>query len=287
MSASSLIFTRLANEVRDDNAVIVKSYRKEHSHDIQHGTLVPKLMSRYDAEKSVFDEVDSILFQRGFGGSSRIDAHTSLGSWKTSAMKSRVGSSGGRSMKSENEKLKARANEMRHLTDRWHKGPVAVGQPKILAPLKMKNGENITHHKAKNVQRQTLRLMHNMERVGEISRRHATIRRRIMEDAQNTGKDHVLKSLEAYLPETEEIRAEKLMLSLIISNCKARVKFIPLKDIPVPMSDDTGHESSDIREKRKLLRRLDALWAILQPPDAVKLEFKFIIKVELYSSVIL
>ena len=50
-----------------------------------------------------------------------------------------------------------------------------------------------TDPKAKKVQQQTLRLLHNMQQQGELSRRHGTIRRRIMEDAKETGKDHVLK----------------------------------------------------------------------------------------------
>lgn len=85
------------------------------------------------------------------------------------------------------------------------------------------------------------------------------------------------------MPETEEARAEKLMLSLIISNSRALVKYIPLSSIPKHPSHITGSESADIREKKQLLQRLDTLWSVLNPPDAVKLELKFIIKVALWN----
>ena len=88
-----------------------------------------------------------------------------------------------------------------------------------------------------------------------------------------------MQSLEPYLPETEEVKAEKLMLSQILVNSRKRVKFIPLADIPLPLSQRNGGESGGLKEKQQLLNRLDVLWVILNPPDAVKLEFKFIITV--------
>ena len=87
------------------------------------------------------------------------------------------------------------------------------------------------------------------------------------------------QSLEPYLPETEEVKAEKLMLSLILARSRARVRFVPLSSIPRPPLRLTGLETPEQRETRLLLHRLEILWEILNPPDAVKLEFKFIIKV--------
>ena len=75
------------------------------------------------------------------------------------------------------------------------------------------------------------------------------------------------------------MRAEKRMLSRIIKDAAQRVKFIPLSEIPKPQLVLTGRESEDIQETKMLLHRLDTLWVILNPPDALKLEFKFIIKV--------
>ena len=128
--SNSAIFTRLTNEVRDDNVILTQTYRKEHTHVAPEMHLTAKFLSTYEAEKDVMDEVESILFQHSIGGSSSIGAHTSLGSWKTSPspMRPRAGSPGGRSLGSREGRLRQRAGEMKHVTDKWHKGPVAIGQ---------------------------------------------------------------------------------------------------------------------------------------------------------------
>ena len=69
------------------------------------------------------------------------------------------------------------------------------------------------------------------------------------------------------------------MLSLILARSRSRVKFIPLCTVPRPPLRLSGMEDPELKEKKLLLHRLDTVWEILQPPDAVKLEFKFIIKV--------
>jgi hypothetical protein len=48
-------------------------------------------------------------------------------------------------------------------------------------------------HKSKKIQKQTQKLLRNMAIDGEMTRRHATIRRRIMEKCVEKGQDHVLK----------------------------------------------------------------------------------------------
>lgn len=79
------------------------------------------------------------------------------------------------------------------------------------------------------------------------------------------------------------MKAEKLMLSQILANSRRRVKFVPLSEIPHPASQRIGGELVGLKEKQQLLNRLDVLWVILNPSDAVKLEFKFIIKVRALS----
>lgn len=83
------------------------------------------------------------------------------------------------------------------------------------------------------------------------------------------------------MPESEEVKLEKALLSNIIYNASLanKLKFIPLETIPKPPLHLNDDDTQEIKERKMLLNRLDTLWAVLQPPDSVKLEFKFIIKV--------
>lgn len=133
MTTNSMIFTRITNEVRDDNLTLTQVYRREHKVADLGRHLRTKLMSTYAAEKSVMDEVDSILFQRSLRGSSSIDGGNSYGSWQSTASRAngRSSSPSGRSLGSREEKLRKRAGEMKQVTERWCKGPVAIGQVRI------------------------------------------------------------------------------------------------------------------------------------------------------------
>lgn len=129
MTAKGSIFTRLTNEVRDDNVVLLQNHRKEQAENELRKHLTSKFMNTYETEKTVLDEVDSILFQRSLGGSSALDAHSTIGSWQTMASSRRTrATSPGRKSVSREQKAATRANEMRHVTLRWHRGPVAIGQ---------------------------------------------------------------------------------------------------------------------------------------------------------------
>lgn len=80
------------------------------------------------------------------------------------------------------------------------------------------------------------------------------------------------------MTESDEKRAERLMLSRILSDASSKLKFIPLTLLPA-LPVISGDENDDETDRKLLLARLERLWSILKPPDAVKLEFKFILKV--------
>ena len=129
MSVKGSIFTRLTNEVRDDNVVLLQNHRKDQAGNDLKKHLNSKFMNTYETEKSVLDEVDSILFQHSLGGSTTLDARTTIGSWHTMASSNRSrATSPGRKSVSRQQKATDRANNMRHVTQKWHRGPVAIGQ---------------------------------------------------------------------------------------------------------------------------------------------------------------
>ena len=80
------------------------------------------------------------------------------------------------------------------------------------------------------------------------------------------------------MTESDEKRAERLMLSRVLSDASAKLKFIPLTSLSA-LPSISGDDNDEDNDRKLLLARLERLWSILKPPDAVKLEFKFIIKV--------
>lgn len=124
----SAIFTRLTNEVREDNAVLLMHYRKEmiNQDPIRH-RVSTKFMSAYELDKKVTDEVESIIFEKSLMAShnsvrsSQLDIGTFFSTNSTNSNTTlRV--------KSRQKMLDDRHNEMKHLTSKWHRGPVAIGQ---------------------------------------------------------------------------------------------------------------------------------------------------------------
>ncbi len=90
----------------------------------------------------------------------------------------------------------------------------------------------------------------------------------------------ILQCLDDYHPDSEEVRKEKLILARIVSDAAATLKFVQFNVLPHTSVKFNAIDDSDEEiERKRLLARLDRLWYILKPADAVKLNFKFIISV--------
>ena len=76
------------------------------------------------------------------------------------------------------------------------------------------------------------------------------------------------------------------MLSRIVSDAAAILKFVPLHNLPHTSTKFSASIDSDEEiERKRLLARLERLWYIFKPADAVKLNFKFIISVLFFDVV--
>ncbi len=113
------IFTRLTNEVREDNVEIIRKFRKDIELHNEFKHIPSRLHSTYDATKRFQEEVDRILL-----GVDNASLCATDSTWESNTtIKSKMTSNTAHTTKQSNNH-----SRIKEITENWYHGPVSIEQ---------------------------------------------------------------------------------------------------------------------------------------------------------------
>jgi hypothetical protein len=178
------------------------------------------------------------------------------------------------------------AQRVEDLSRDWLPGPVLLRHGRILGPLKGSNGVLLKDARAKHIQAQTNALRMNMKEMGIISKRNAALRRKAINGCREEGRDYVIKSLINFAIDTPTVSSQKQILSDILRDAMVDLKYRSLDSDEYDLAPSAFSSLSDgmsashsiavSRSPPKMHPRMEKVCAVLQCPEVVKLELKFI-----------
>jgi hypothetical protein len=313
MSVDSNLFTLATNETRVLNARRIREHKKtKDSGDSYKQRVSSRYLDNLASTSHFRNEIESIVMMGGFQDGFRIPNHTPsvlpneasiysafgsaipsaapsaiLSPLKMSHSKRSLGHLKSKSSSYLTAKQTQFSRHIEELSRDWLPGPVLMRQGRILGPLKGSNGVLLKDAKAKHIQAQTNALRANMKEMGMVSKRNAALRRKAINDCREEGRDYVIKSLINFAIDTPTVSSQKQVLSDILRDAKVDLKYRSLDSdeldhgppSTLPSFSDALSQSYSLQSSRsptKMHPRMEKVCAVLQCPEVVKLELKFI-----------